>query len=95
MYSAQGMGAALARHRRGVGDSQSLTFPFLASPCTVGAIDPATGDTIAGCPGVAPAPALPVLNQSMTVTATGYPTWIYWAAGGVAGLLLLKTLRGR
>jgi len=93
VYSAQGMGAALVRRRRGVGDSQTLAFPFLSTPCAVGAIDPATGDTIAGCPGVAPAP--PVLTQSMTVTAAGYPTWIYWAAGGVAGLLLLKTLRGR
>jgi len=92
MYSAQGMGAALAR-RRGMGDSQTLTFPFLDTSCTVGAIDPATGDTIAGCAGSAPAP--PVLSQSMTVTASAYPSWMYWAAGGVVGLLLLKTLNKR
>jgi hypothetical protein len=93
MYSAQGMGAALSRRRRrGMGDSQTLSFPFVV-PCTVGEIDPATGDTIAGCPSYAPAPTPGVLSQSMTVSASAYPSWMYWAAGGVVGLLLLKSMK--
>lgn len=75
---------------RGMGELQPLAFPFLAAAgdCVVGATDPATGDTIAGCAGT------PVVNQSMTVTAKAYPTWMYAAAGLVGGLLLLKALRG-
>lgn len=85
----------MVRGRRGVGDVQALTFPFLtsAADCTVGAIDPATGDTIAGCG--TPGGALPPVQQSMTVTAKAYPTWLYWAAGGIAGLLIVKAVGGR
>ncbi len=90
MYSAQDMGAALARRRRGVGEL-NLTFPFL-SDCAVGATDPATGDTIAGC---ATAAAPPVVTQSVTVTAKAYPTWLYAAAGLLGGVILLKAFRGR
>ena len=95
MYSAHGMGVILSTRRRGVGDVQALTFPFLAADCVVGATDPATGDTIAGCPTAAATAGLPPVNQSMTVTAKAYPTWMYWAAGGLAGLLVLKAVRGR
>jgi len=79
--------------RRGVGDTQVVTFPFLTSlpDCTVGAIDPVTGDTIAGCG--TPGAAVPPVQQSVTVTAKAYPSWLYWAAGGVAGLILLKAMK--
>lgn len=100
--------------RRGVGDSQPLSFPFITAPpagCTVGAIDPNTGDTIAGC-GSPGTPTVASLQQALTNAAAAasaavaaeagpasaaslVPSWAYWAAGGVLGLLLLKSLRGR
>lgn len=112
MYLSRGVGMV---RRRGIGDSQTLSFPFVTatSPagCVVGSIDPSTGDTIAGC-GNGSMPTVASLQQALSDAASSasaavaaeaaggapsssLPSWLYWAAGGLAGLLLLKTLRGR
>lgn len=81
----------VTRKGRGMGDLQTLAFPFVGD-CQVGGVDPATGDTIAGCLGSSPA-ALPVVSQSMTVTAQAYPTWLYVGAAVVGSVLLLKLVK--
>ena len=74
-----------------MGDLQTLVFPFLnAAECAVGGIDPATGDTIAACPGAA---APPVLSQEVTVSAKAYPTWLYVGAAVVGSVVLLKLVK--
>lgn len=83
----------VTRKGRGMGDLQTLSFPMVGSDCQVGAVDPATGDTIAGCLGAAPAPSLPVVSQSMTVTAKAYPTWLYVGAAVLGSVFLLKLVK--
>jgi hypothetical protein len=74
--------------------------------CQVGALDPATGDTIAGCLGGGSATIswpvgtdasgntyAPVLSQSMTVTAKAYPTWLYVGAAVLGSVFLLKLVK--
>jgi len=81
----------VTRKRRGMGDLQTLAFPMVGgADCQVGGIDPATGDTIAGCLAAA---APPVLSQSMTITAKAYPTWLYVAAAVVGSVFLLKVVK--
>ena len=81
-----------APSRRGMGDStQPLTFPFVV-PCSVGDIDPATGDTIAGCAGAAPPlPSMP--GSSVTVAAQGYSAWLYVAAAGLGFVFLSRLVK--
>lgn len=94
MYSTHGMGAALKVRRRGVGEVSPLNFPFLAQECAVGSVDPATGDTIAGCLGPPPpAPPVPTIAESMTVTAKAYPTWLYVGAAVLGSVFLLKLVK--
>lgn len=83
----------VTKQTRGMGDTQPLVFPFLSTlpACQVGGLDPITGDTIANCPS---SPATPVVSDSMTVTAAGYPTWAYVAAGTGAVLLLSMLFGG-
>lgn len=85
----------VTKQSRGMGDLQPLTFSFLdPTPCQVGALDPVSGDTIANCPpAFAGANAPPIVSDSMTVTAAGYPTWAYVAAGAL-GVFLLGSLFG-
>lgn len=75
-----------------MGDLQTLAFPMVGD-CQVGAVDPTTGDTIAGCLGSAPAAPLPTVAQSMTVTAKAYPTWLYVGAAVLGSVFLLKLVK--
>jgi hypothetical protein len=85
----------VGRKGRGMGDLTTLAFPFLgAGECQVGAIDPATGDTIAGCPGAAAGQwERPTTSDSFTVTAKAYPTWLYVGAAVLGSVLLLKVVK--
>lgn len=74
-----------------MGDLQTLAFPMVAgADCQIGGIDPATGDTIAGCLGTAP---LPPVSQSVTVSAKAYPTWLYVGAAVLGSVFLLKLVK--
>lgn len=82
----------VTRKARGMGELTTLAFPFLGSgDCQVGGVDPATGDTIAACPGVAA--SFPPVSSSITVTAKAYPTWLYVGAAVVGSVILLKLVK--
>ena len=82
----------VGRKGRGMGELTTLAFPFVGSgECQVGALDPATGDTIAACPGLSA--SLPPVSDSFTVAAKAYPTWLYVGAAVVGSVILFKLVK--
>lgn len=76
--------------------------------CTVGSVDPLTGDTIATCPDVSSLPisSLPIANQagaiptasSLTLASAGQislTTVAYWGLAAAAAVLVLGAFGGR